>query len=286
MAVYAIGDVQGCYSELQLLLAKIDFDLKRDTLWFAGDLVNRGPQSLEVLRFVKGLGASAITVLGNHDLHLLALLMGVRTPHHKDTLHEILTAADRDEWIDWLRHCPLMHRDDGLGCVMLHAGLPPQWSIDESQQRAIEVEQVLRSDGYGAFVEQMYGDEPAQWSEQLRGWGRLRFITNCFTRLRFCDEAGELKLSEKGAPGSQPEGFQPWFNLRDERDDGLDILFGHWSTLGMRLPGNVHALDTGCVWGGRLSALKLDNRRLDNRGLNGRSTWSSVVCSTSCDPHA
>ncbi len=277
MALYAIGDVQGCYPELQRLLAEVNFDLKRDTLWFAGDLVNRGPQSLEVLRFVKGLGERAVTVLGNHDLHLLALLMGARKPHHKDTLDSILTAADRDEWIDWLRRCPLMHCDDQLGYVMLHAGLPPQWSIDEAQQRAAEVEKVLRGDDYATFIGHMYGNQPDQWSDQLHGWQRLRYITNCFTRLRFCDEVGRLELNEKGAPGSQPEGYQPWFELRDVQQDNVDILFGHWSTLGMRLPGNLHALDTGCVWGGPLSAL-----RIDAQTTTGKPQWTSVTCNAIC----
>ncbi len=283
MAVYAIGDVQGCFAELQLLLTEIDFDAQVDTLWFAGDLVNRGPQSLEVLRFVKGLGSAAVTVLGNHDLHLLGLLMGTRKPNHKDTMDAILAATDRDELIDWLRHCPLMHHDDALGYVMLHAGMPPQWSINEAQQRATEVEQVLRGDDYAVFIDHMYGNEPAQWCEQLSGWDRLRFITNCFTRLRFCDAAGHLMLNEKGAPGSQPEGYQPWFELRDSQQDNVDILFGHWSTLSMRLPGNVHALDTGCVWGGSLSALRIDARGIDGGRIKGQ--WSSVACSAICDPN-
>jgi len=275
VAVYAIGDVQGCFDELKALLALIEFDSQRDRLWFAGDLVNRGPQSLEVLRFVKGLGDSAITVLGNHDLHLLAVVQGRRPPHAKDRMEPVLNAPDRDELCDWLRRRPLFHRDERLGYVMLHAGLPPQWSLDEAQQRAAEVEQVLRSEASAEFINHMYGNEPAQWSPQLSGWERLRFITNCFTRLRFCDEAGRLELNEKGAPGSQPHGFQPWFDLRGAQQDSLDILFGHWSTLGMRLPGNVHALDTGCVWGGHLSALRLD----------GESEWSSVACNVICDPN-
>ncbi len=278
MAVYAIGDVQGCYAELQSLLSQIDFDEKVDTLWFAGDLVNRGPQSLTVLRFVKGLGSAAVTVLGNHDLHLVGLMMGTRQSHHKDTMDAIMTASDRDDLLDWLRQCPLMHRDDVLGYMMLHAGLPPQWSINEAQQRAAEVEQVLRGDDYAEFIDHMYGNDPAQWSEALSGWNRLRFITNCFTRLRFCDATGRLMLKEKGAPGSQPQGHQPWFELRDHQQDKLKILFGHWSTLGMRLPGNVHALDTGCVWGGSLSAL-----RIDAPGKDGKPQWTSVACDAVCD---
>jgi len=274
MATYAIGDVQGCFDELLALLNKIEFDQAQDRLWFAGDLVNRGSKSLEVLRFVKGLGDSAVTVLGNHDLHLLAVIQERRSPHAKDRMEAILNAPDRDELCDWLRQQPLMHRDDELGYVMLHAGLPPQWSLDEAVQRAAEVEAVLQSDDSAAFINNMYGNEPAQWSEQLSGWQRLRFITNCFTRLRFCDEQGRLELNEKGAPGSQPEGCQPWFDLRSHQHDGHQILFGHWSTLGMRLPGNVHALDTGCVWGGSLSTLRID----------GEPQWTNVACSAICDP--
>ncbi len=275
MAIYAIGDVQGCFDELLALLEKVRFDPRHDRLWFAGDLVNRGAKSLEVLRFVKGLGDGAITVLGNHDLHLLAVVQGRRSPLAKDRMEAILSAPDRDELCDWLRQQPLIHRDESLGYVMLHAGLPPQWSLDEAMMRAAEVEQVLRSGDSAEFINQMYGNEPAQWSAQLSGWGRLRFITNCFTRLRFCDEQGRLELNEKGAPGNQPEGYRPWFELRDHQSDHQQILFGHWSTLKMRLPGNVHALDTGCVWGGRLSALRID----------GEPQWTDVMCRTICDPN-
>ncbi len=274
MATYAIGDVQGCFDELRALLNEIKFDPTEDRLWFAGDLVNRGQKSLEVLRFVKSLGDRAITVLGNHDLHLLAVVQGRRSPLAKDQMEAILNAPDRDELCDWLRQQPLLHRDDELGYVMLHAGLPPQWSLDDAEARAAEVEHVLRSDESAEFINHMYGNEPAQWSDELAGWARLRFITNCLTRLRFCDEQGRLELNEKGAPGSQPEGYQPWFDLRAHQHDEHPILFGHWSTLGMRLPGNVHALDTGCVWGGRLSALRID----------GEPQWSSIICSAFTSP--
>jgi len=274
MATYAIGDVQGCFDELLELLNKIEFDQARDYLWFAGDLVNRGPKSLEVLRFVKGLGDRAITVLGNHDLHLLAVVQDRREPLAKDRMEAILNAPDRDELCDWLRQQPLMHRDDQLGYVMLHAGLPPQWSLDDAVLRASEVEQVLRSGDSAAFINNIYGNEPVQWSNRLSGWQRLRFITNCFTRLRFCDEQGRLELKEKGAPGNQPVGYQPWFDLRASQRDKQQILFGHWSTLGMRQPGNAHALDTGCVWGGTLSALRIDVE----------PQWTNVACRAICDP--
>ncbi len=274
MATYAIGDVQGCFDELLELLSKIKFDPARDYLWFAGDLVNRGEKSLEVLRFVKGLGSRAVTVLGNHDLHLLAVVQGRRKPLTKDRMEAILNAPDRDELCDWLRQQPLMHRDEQLGYVMLHAGLPPQWSLDDAMVRASEVEQVLRSDDSAAFINNIYGNEPAQWSDRLSGWQRLRFITNCFTRLRFCDEQGRLELKEKGAPGSQPAGYLPWFDLRATQHDRQQILFGHWSTLGICSPGNVHALDTGCVWGGTLSALRIDVE----------PQWTNVACRVICAP--
>ncbi|MBL1259147.1 MAG: symmetrical bis(5'-nucleosyl)-tetraphosphatase [Thiotrichaceae bacterium] len=274
MATYAIGDVQGCFDELIELLNKIKFDQARDYLWFAGDLVNRGPKSLEVLRFVKGLGDRAITVLGNHDLHLLAVVQGRREPIAKDRMEAILSAPDRDELCAWLRQQPLMHRDEQLGYVMLHAGLLPQWSLDDAISHAAEVERVLRSDGYTEFINHMYGNKPRQWSDRLSRWERLRFITNCFTRLRFCDEQGRLELKEKGAPGSQPAGYQPWFDLRANQRDQQQILFGHWSTLGMRQPGNVHGLDTGCVWGGTLSALRIDVE----------PQWTNVSCSMICNP--
>ncbi|MCF6324451.1 MAG: symmetrical bis(5'-nucleosyl)-tetraphosphatase [Gammaproteobacteria bacterium] len=274
MATYAIGDVQGCFDELLELLNKIKFDQAQDYLWFAGDLVNRGEKSLEVLRFVKSLGSRAITVLGNHDLHLLAVVQGRRKPLAKDRMEAILNAPDRDELCDWLRQQPLMHRDKQLGYVMLHAGLLPQWSLDDAMARAAEVEQVLRGDDYAEFINHMYGNEPAQWSDRLSGWERLRFITNCFTRLRFCDEQGRLELKEKGAPGNQPAGYQPWFELRATQCDQQQILFGHWSTLGMRQPDNVYGLDTGCVWGGTLSALRIDVE----------PQWSNVACRAICDP--
>jgi len=276
MAVYAIGDVQGCFDELLALLNKIKFDPARDYLWFAGDLVNRGPKSLEVLRFVKGLGDRGLTVLGNHDLHLLGVVQGRRKPQAKDQMEAILSAPDRDDLCDWLRQQPLMHRDDQLGYVMLHAGLPPQWSLNDASARAAEVEQALRGDESAEFINNIYGSEPAQWSDRLNGWDRLRFITNCFTRLRFCDAQGRLELNEKGAPGSQPVGYQPWFDLREHQCDQQQILFGHWSTLGMRQPRNVHALDTGCVWGGTLSALRID---VDE------PQWTNVACRVICDPN-
>ena len=257
MTTYAIGDVQGCYDELQRLLERIGFDVARDRLWFTGDLVNRGPGSLAVLRFVKELGDRAVTVLGNHDLHLLAVDAGIRSHRKSDTLENILSAPDADELLYWLRNRPLLHIDQWLGYVMMHAGLPPQWDLGKARTCAREVETVLQDPGYIDFIRHMYGDEPDLWSESLVGWDRLRFITNCFTRLRFCDRAGRLALEEKGAPGSQPQHYLPWFELWNPGDEGMQVIFGHWSTLNECLRTGFHAIDSGCVWGGSLTAMRL-----------------------------
>lgn len=260
MATYAIGDVQGCYDELQALLDYLKFDRKRDQLWFTGDLVNRGPRSLDVLRLVSGLGDAAITVLGNHDLHLLAL---ASVPGAKgkalDTLDEVLAAPDRDELLSWLRHQPLLHHDAQLGYTMVHAGLPPQWDLAQAQTCAKEVSSTLRAPQfYRVLFSHMYGDKPDQWSEDLRGMERLRFITNCFTRLRFCDAEGHLKLKFKGPPDAVGAGIYPWFRAPKRRSKSLRIVFGHWSALGFHDGDGVLGLDTGCVWGGSLCAMRLD----------------------------
>ena len=256
MAVYAIGDIQGCFDELRALLERIDYDPGEDTLWLAGDLVNRGPNSLETLRFARA--QRAVTVLGNHDLHLLA---SATLPEHrktKDTLHQIIDAPDGQELMDWLRHQPLLHHDEDIGYTMIHAGLPPQWDLQMAQQCAAEVEQVLRSDNCADFFAVMYGNKPHRWKNSLTGWGRLRFITNCFTRLRYCDHKGRLALNEKGPPGSQPRELKPWFEWPERKSRDMKILFGHWSTLGNYEGNGVYALDTGCLWGGSLTALRLD----------------------------
>ncbi len=261
MAIYAIGDVQGCLDELQRLLDHIHFDPASDRLWLAGDLVNRGPHSLQTLRFVRNLGEAAHTVLGNHDLHLLAASHDPEYASHKDTLRPVLDAPDRDGLLDWLRRQPLLIHDAELKYTLVHAGLPPQWSIEQARAHAHELEQVLRSDDYVEFLFHMYGNKPHYWSDQLSGWDRLRFITNAFTRLRYCDEDGRMALKYKLAPGSQPKRYRPWFEIvnRCSRDDR--ILFGHWSTLGdyPTTRHNVYPLDTGCLWGGRLTALEIDH---------------------------
>ncbi len=274
MTDYAIGDVQGCFDELMALLDAVSFDAGRDRLWFTGDLVNRGPASLDVLRFVKGLDERAVTVLGNHDLHLLAVAAGHERPRPKDTFDDVLTAPDRDGLLEWLRHRPLLHREAGRDDIMIHAGLVPQWDVDTAAACAAEVEAALRGGDSGAFLANMYGDRPYTWSPELRGWERLRFITNCFTRLRYCDAAGRIALDAKGPPGSQPPGYLPWFKAPGRRSAGRPVIFGHWSTLGVKTGGDIFALDGGCVWGGTLTAMRLDGDR----------ALAAVPCRGACRP--
>jgi bis(5'-nucleosyl)-tetraphosphatase (symmetrical) len=256
MATYAIGDVQGCADELQALLAQVDFRAGQDRLWFVGDLVNRGPNSLAVLRFVRALEDDAVVVLGNHDFHLLCLAEGFARKRPDDTLDEVLAAPDASQLLAWLRARPLLHLDTGY--AMVHAGLLPQWSLDRAAALAREVQAVLRSDRYREFLARLYGSQPHAWREELAGWDRLRVIVNAMARLRFCNDAGEMDLAAKGR--NAPPGYRPWFELRptDERP----IVCGHWSALGLKLDGKLAALDTGCVWGGSLSALRLEDRRL------------------------
>lgn len=258
MAIYAIGDIQGCYDDLLALLDKIAFNPRRDRLWFTGDLVNRGPHSLATLRFVKGLGNAAVTVLGNHDLHLLAVACGQQKLRKKDSLAPILDAPDRDELLDWLRRRPLLHTNDDF--CLVHAGLPPQWNFTTAKDMALKVERVLQSDDYREFIKQMYGNQPDLWSPQLTGVELLRFIVNCFTRMRYCDADGRLDFENNGPVGTQAKHLQPWFTLPDRRTASLKIVFGHWSTLGFYAANNCYAVDTGCLWGGQLTALKLGPR--------------------------
>lgn len=258
MAIYAIGDVQGCYDELQSLLDTIHYNPADDQLWFVGDLVNRGPKNLQTLRFVQSLGDNAICVLGNHELHLLAIAYGHRQIHpEKDTYHDLVTAPDFDALIDWLRHRPILHHDDETGFTMVHAGLPPQWDLARAQQCANELQQVLRSDMIDSFLQNMYGNEPDLWSDTLSGWERLRFITNSFTRIRYCDTDGREDFINNREPGTQPTHLHPWFDLPNRQNKDLNIIFGHWAALGHHLQHNIHALDSGCVWGGKLTAMKV-----------------------------
>lgn len=267
MATYVVGDVQGCAREFDALLRALRFAPGPDRLWLVGDLVNRGPDSLAVLRRVRELGRHATTVLGNHDLHLLAVarIAGHR-PRRRDTLEAVLAASDRDSLLDWLRRQPLLHHDAALGVTMVHAGLAPQWTIDDARACAAEVETALLDKiVLDRFLAAMYGDRPLGWSADLRGEERLRFITNCLTRMRYCHADGSLDLTAKGAPGSpRDDDLLPWYALPGRRSRGHPIVFGHWSTLRMdgaaRREYGVDPLDTGAVWGGRLSALRLEDR--------------------------
>ena len=273
MATYAIGDVQGCYRELRSLLRACGFDARRDTLWFVGDLVNRGPSSLDVLRFVADLGERAQTVLGNHDLHLVASARGIRPLRAKDTFQDVLDAPDGEELVDWLRERPVIHRDADRGFVMVHAGIAPAWTIDDALVHGAELSQALRAPDHPRLLAGMYGNEPDKWRSSLTGLDRLRFITNACTRMRYCRRNGRLDFSETGSPGAQDPALAPWFTLRDARADGTRIVFGHWATLQVdaALSRELHVrhVDTGCVWGGSLTALRLEDDREFSVGCDG-----------------
>lgn len=255
MPTYAIGDVQGCFDELQQLLARFAFKKERDRLWFVGDLVNRGPKSLEVLRFVRDLGHRAIVVLGNHDLHLVSEHEGFEPPRKGDTFDDVLNAPDRKDLVDWLRTRPMMHVHDGW--AMVHAGLLPQWSIQKALALGKEVERALAGLDYREFLKDMYGSKPDEWSESLTGWDRLRVIVNAMTRMRFCTPDGRMDFKTKGK--TPPPGYVAWYDLRKDKEA---IVCGHWSALGLKLAEKLAALDSGCVWGGKLTALRLEDRAL------------------------
>ncbi len=258
MATWAIGDVQGCLDCLDRLLEKIRFDSTRDVLWFVGDLVNRGPDSAGVLRRVIGLQDRAIAILGNHDLHLLAIAAGLQPDPPDYRLGELLRADDRDALIDSVRQRPLIHHDPELNTVMVHAGLFPGWSLSQACALALEVQNVLNSNRWMSFVQNMYGDEPCRWNESLKDWERLRFITNAFTRMRFCRSDGSLDFSQKGPIVNSPSHLHPWFEVPAITDAPYRIVFGHWSDLGVHRHHNVICIDSGCVWGGQLAALQLE----------------------------
>lgn len=263
MTTYAVGDIQGCFDQLDDLLALIEFDPQEDILWVAGDLVNRGPDSLETLRFLKSLGDRCVAVLGNHDLHLLAVATGSVRNRNQDTLLPILNAPDRDELLEWLRHRPLVHHCPDSNYTMVHAGIPPIWSLKVALNRSAEVEALLRSDQYRDLLKNMYGDEPVYWNKNLKGWPRLRVIINYLTRMRFCREDGTLDLDQKSSPENAPKGFMPWYQHANRKCAGQNIIFGHWAALeGKVSEPDVHALDTGCVWGGQLTALNLETQEL------------------------
>ncbi len=257
---YVVGDIQGCHDEFRQLLDVTGFSPAHDRLWLVGDLVNRGPDSLGVLRTVKALGAAAITVLGNHDLHLLTVAAGHRKPHRRDTLDSILDAADRDELLAWLRARPLVVREDDL--LLVHAGLLPSWTASTAIMLSREVEAVLASDAHEDFLHHLYGDLPARWDDALTGYDRLRVIVNACTRLRYCSADDTMDLDEKRGPAHAPAGFAPWFAHSERKSAGAMILCGHWSTLDLMFAPGVAMLDSGCLWGGTLTALRLGDQRV------------------------
>lgn len=260
MATYAIGDIQGCLEPLQCLLKKIAFDPLQDRLWLAGDLINRGPDTLATLRFLYQIRASITVVLGNHDLHFIAVYYGLRKRGKNDTLDELLRAPDCADLVYWLRQQKLMHHDSALGFTMVHAGIPPQWDLHDALSYAREVEHVLQSEKIEDFLANMYGNLPSRWDDNLAGVDRWRLITNYFTRMRFCSADGELELQTKENAASAPIGFSPWFSLAERKMRRYKILFGHWAALeGKTGVNNAYALDTGCVWGGALTALRLED---------------------------
>ncbi|BAU56700.1 symmetrical bis(5'-nucleosyl)-tetraphosphatase [Halorhodospira halochloris] len=264
MATYAIGDIQGCREHLERLLESIRFDPAKDIIWFVGDLVNRGPDSLGVLRLVRNqLRERAICVIGNHDIHLMSVWSGHGRLKSSDTLRAILNADDADDLIDWLRHRPVMHLDEELGYAMTHAGVPPVWSVAEAQLRALELEEALRGGiAFEDLMDNIYGNLPTQWSDELTGYDRLRYITNAFTRMRFTDSSGRLLLRFKGSPNDAPKDHIPWFITRQRlrsRRDPIKLLTGHWSRLGLHNEAGLISIDTGCLWGASLTAVRLDD---------------------------
>jgi bis(5'-nucleosyl)-tetraphosphatase (symmetrical) len=262
MATYAVGDLQGCLKPLKCLLKEVSFNPGEDKLWLVGDLINRGPQSLETLRFLYEMRGSVVAVLGNHDLHLLAVAYGHRQPSKGDTLDEILIADDSEVLLQWLRQQPLLHHDERLGFTMVHAGIPPNWSLKKARKRASELEEVIRGHLFDEFLGNMYGNEPAFWDKRLEGTDRWRVITNYFTRMRFCSAAGLLELSTKSGIDQAPEGYAPWFCHPDRKTRNDKIIFGHWAALeGFTATPNIYALDSGCVWGGKLTMMRLEDER-------------------------
>jgi bis(5'-nucleosyl)-tetraphosphatase (symmetrical) len=260
MSTYAIGDIQGCYTAFSKLLKRLRFDPANDRLWLVGDLVNRGPQSREVLRAVMALGDRVSTVLGNHDLHLLAVAAGVRKMSRADTFADVLKAKDSDELLDWLRQRPLVIFNEKRNRLLVHAGIPPAWTVARTLKEAGRIEALLRGDDWAAALKSMYGNVPRAWSKSLKTEQKLRYTINALTRMRFCDHDGRLALEYSGPPGTQPKRFMPWFAAPNRKTADTHIYFGHWSSLGTMQRTNLTALDSGCVWGRRLTAIKLLRR--------------------------
>lgn len=260
MATYAIGDLQGCFFSFQDLLKKIQFNPVHDRLWFVGDLINRGPGSLDVMRWMFEHQSSVVTVLGNHDLHTLVVAEGFVSAHRSDTIQSLLDAPDTPELLGWLRQQPLVHFEHGY--LMVHAGLLPEWTVDQALTLAAEVKAALQAPNYREFLQHMYGNDPKCWDDGLTGWDRLRVITNAMTRLRICSNEGEMEFKFKGELENIPNGYQPWFDLTQRASVNTPIVFGHWSALGLQHKNNVYSLDTGCLWGGHLSAMRLEDRQI------------------------
>jgi bis(5'-nucleosyl)-tetraphosphatase (symmetrical) len=273
MATYAIGDVQGCFDDLERLLDEIGFSPARDRLWFVGDLVNRGPKSLEVLRFVHGLGERASVVLGNHDLHLLRLAAGLAKRNQGDTLDAVLAARDRDELLGWLRTRSLLHAEDDH--LMVHAGLLPGWTAAQARELASEVEEGLRGNRYRDVLSELHSGPPHAWRDDLRGGERLRVVASAMTRLRFCSPDGVMDLRAKGGPDDAPPGFVPWFEVPGRRTRDVSVVCGHWSVLGLRVAPNLLAIDSGCVWGASLTAVRLEDRKIHQRPCPGAARPAS-----------
>lgn len=260
MATYAIGDLQGCFFSFQDLLKKIQFNPAHDRLWFVGDLINRGPGSLDVMRWMLEHQSSVVTVLGNHDLHTLVVAEGFVSAHRSDTIQALLDAPDAPELLDWLRKQPLVHFEHGY--LMVHAGLLPEWTVDQAMELGAEVHLALQAPNYREFLQHMYGNDPKRWDDGLTGWDRLRVITNAMTRLRICSADGEMEFKFKGELQNIPDGYQPWFELGQRASFNTPIIFGHWSALGLQHKNNVYSLDTGCLWGGHLSAMRLEDKKI------------------------
>lgn len=262
MAVYAVGDIQGCLTPLKKLLEQAQFDPLQDQLWLVGDLVNRGPESLETLRFIKSMGDTAKVVLGNHDLHLLALAEGVRKVRQHPTLEPILQAGDRDELLHWLRQQPLIYRDPELHTVMVHAGIYPAWRIKEAKGYAREVENLLQGEDYRHLLQNMYGQKPVRWHPKLKGWDRYRFIINACTRMRYLKPKMKLDFSSSATPGRQSWRLKPWYDVPSQPRKNWRIVYGHWSSAGHWFDGKHIALDSGCVWGESLVLARIDQRMI------------------------
>ena len=261
MAVYAVGDIQGCYDPFRELLDAIRFNPDKDTLWLTGDLVNRGPKSLKTLRYVKAMGDSVVTVLGNHDLHLLALAAKQLSNGDRfESLQKILKAKDSDELLHWLRHRPLAHYDESMDTLLVHAGTHPDWTAQQTLARAAEVEAELSGDEFKSLLGNMYGNTPADWSGKLKGYERLRFIINCLTRMRMMTNKMRLNMSHSGPPYRARKNLVPWYDFEDPAWSGTRIVFGHWSALGLVVLPDLVSLDTGCVWGRQLTAVRIDKR--------------------------